>query len=71
MRLKDKALRSIGYDPMSRKYFIDRRIRGIRFTAKSYYRENVERYISNRIKNSLDKRNLLYKKKNSNRRRDY
>lgn len=70
MRVKCKALNSIGYDPLLRKYFIERRIQGIMFRMKSYYRKDIEEYISNKTKKVFEEiyRRRRNRKKNANRR---
>lgn len=45
MTLEERALNSIGYDPLERVYWIDRKFSNYRIAYSSYYRHVVEEFI--------------------------
>lgn len=76
MTLKDKMIESIGYDPLTRMYYIEKDIKGYHLKHSSYSKKLVEEYIVEKfkvvriLKYSLPKRaryddKRSYRKKNS------
>ena len=50
MTLKDKMIESIGYDPMTRMYYIEKDIKGYHLKYSSYSKKLVEEYIVEKFK---------------------
>lgn len=46
---RDYLIRCIGYLPDIRKYYIDREIKGVKFSLYSYSRGEIEKYISKKM----------------------
>lgn len=76
MTLKDKMIESIGYDPLTRMYYIEKNIKGYHLKHSSYSEKLVKEYIVQKfkvvraLKYSLPKRDRCdarqsYYKKNS------
>lgn len=76
LTLKDKMIESIGYDPLTRMYYIEKNIKGYYLKHSSYSKKLVEEYIVEKfrvvriLKHSLPRRDRYdtkqsYHKKNS------
>lgn len=50
MTLKDKMIESIGYDPLTRMYYIEKNIKGYHLKHSSYSKKLVEEYIVEKFK---------------------
>ena len=50
MTLEEKALRSIGYDPIRRVFWIDKKFNNYRIEFCGYTQESVEEFVKNKFK---------------------
>lgn len=50
MTLEEKALRSIGYDPIRRVFWIDKKFNNYRIEFSGYTQESVEEFVKNKFK---------------------
>lgn len=50
MTLEEKALRSIGYDPIRRVFWIDKKFNNYRIEFYGYTQESVEDFVKNKFK---------------------
>lgn len=54
-RLVKKRQASIGYDPLNRKYYIDRDFDGVLFRCYSIYEKDIKRYVKTKTLSMLKK----------------